>query len=192
MRITKSAPVCLLSLLAAWACCAVNSASAAPPAERELQAEADPADPTGKASRDPGPAWAAARPLLPADHIVRRIAFAPHGLNVFSTPRGSDAPVRTVFLHWDGVRYVAGEPEMRDSIGCTAPGAEPAQVDNALQALLATPAWQDHAASVGTLLLECLSGPQLHWNLLIEPARGYTAGVPIETHQVPFTPDAGG
>lgn len=187
MRIANAAFACLLPVLAAWAC-AMPSASAAPPAELGLQAEADPADSTGKANCDPASGWAAARVLLPADHLVRRIAFASHGLNVFSTTRGTDAPVRTVFLHWNGARYVAGKPEMGDSIGCTAPGVDAGQVDRGLQALLATPTWQDSAASVGTLLLECLTTPQLHWNLLIEPPGGYQAVVPIETRQIPFTP----
>lgn len=191
MSTERRARTRLASFLAIAACTLPMQAhEAAAQAERGISAEADPADRTGKASRDPLAAWQAARAALPAGHQVRRLAFAPHGLNVFSTVAGAETPVRVVFLQWTGDGYTPSDPESRDDVGCEAPGATPEQVDRALLAMTASTAWRDHVDQVGTLLLECLATPKLYWNVLIEPAGGYQAGVPIETQQLPFTPGA--
>lgn len=160
-------------------------AGAADRVEAELRVEAEPEDLSGVASRNPLPAWQAARAALPAGHKVRRLAFAPHGLNVFSTADGADAPVRASFYSYAGGRYVAAGSEDREAIGCRAATTVDA-VDHALANLLVDPEWLRVAPQVGTLLLECLTADSLHWSVLLVPPGGYQAGVPIATRRFEF------
>lgn len=147
-----------------------------------LELEQDPKANTP--ARAPQQAWRSISGSLPEDIVIRRVAFAGHGVFVFFSPAGTDAFQARFFTYTDpGLE--PGETEDREAGLCRAAGVAPEQVAPALEALLAHRSWRDHASRMETLVLEC-HRDTLFWMLMPMPEGGYREGVAIPTYDVPF------
>lgn len=152
----------------------------------ELQLEADPA--VASPARDPLRAWKAATPILPDGARIRRIAFAGHGMFIFFSPAGGD-DILGQFFHWRDGALEAEPADPRPPDMCSAAGTRPEQVAPALEKVLRSVEWRQHAARLDSLILEC-HRPELFWMLMPVPEGGYKEGVAITTYDVRFEPGA--
>lgn len=159
--------------------------AAAPDLAVEVETELPPALP-GDAVRDPIAAWRAARALVPPDGLVRRIAFARHGLFLFHSGPGDEAVLGTFIGRQDGA-WRPEEPTPHDAAMFTAPGAQPEAIEPALQRLLASDEFIHHAARLDSFFLESHEA-ELFWSLMPVPEGGFREGVTIETVRLPFEP----
>lgn len=151
----------------------------------ELQVERDPL--TGSPARDPVARWEQAVAQLPNDILIRRLAFAGHGLFVFYS-QPDDSTLRAWFFAWTPPDLPGEDDGTRETLQCAAPGVPIADIRPALRRLLASAEWKRHAAKLDTLILECFEPRSVYWSLMPLPAGGYQAGVAIPTYRVDFSP----
>lgn len=161
---------------------AVALVATAPVRAEQLELEPDPK--AGTPARAPQQAWHSIAGALPEGIVIRRIAFAGHGVFVFFSTAGTDDFKARFFTH-TGSGLEPGEIEDREAGLCRAEGAAPEQVAPALESLLAHRSWREHASNMETLVLECYRDT-LFWMLMPMPAGGYREGVAIPTYDVPF------
>lgn len=159
-----------------------DAARTLPTLERE-----GPAPRPGDAVAEPWAAWAAAHDQLPPGHVVRRIAFARHGMFVFFSAPGDEA-VWGQFLGWQEDAWQADAPEPRDPQHFSAEGVPADAVDRALARLLQMPEWQARQGRLLSFMLENHEG-SLFWTLVPEPEGGLREGEALETIRLPFEPD---
>lgn len=138
-------------------------------------------------ARNPLTRWAQARPQLPEDILVRRLAFAGHGLFVVYS-RDEDPTLRAWFFAWTPPDLPGEDDGTREGLQCAAPGVALKEIEPALRRLLASTEWKRHAARLDVLTLECFERSGLYWSLMPVPAGGYQAGVGIPTYRVAFSP----
>ena len=167
-----------------WAFVAALCLSSAVAAQGEdIELERDRA--ASAPSHAPLKAWQTVSRSLPESIVIRRIAFAGHGVFVFFSPAGSDDMKARFYANVEG-RLEPEQTEDREPGLCRSPGVAVEQVAPALNTLLADPVWQQHAARMETLALEC-HRDALFWMLMPMPAGGYQEGVAIPTYDLPFT-----
>lgn len=151
-------------------------------AQDDLAIERDPQANTPV--RNPLKAWREASLLLAEGIVIRRLAFASHGLFVFYSPAQSEE-IQADFFSWLGGELSQEDGGPRPSSMCAAPGVSVSEVGPALQQLLTTAVWKTHQAKMDTLALECF-GERLYWSLIPVPEGGYVAGVAIPTYDSAF------